>query len=151
MICQKDPHFCPMNRIKGFREIYEKLKNMFIITVKNKPRISLGKLVVLSKKGNLILKWLLPLFWGGMGGSSLLSELTVDKIASMKFIYSGNWDSKTNSENIRASDRISDLQLAPLRINEVVVARRLLRSDSRFVLVTSFRPSSEAAPLMCRT
>ena len=80
-----------MNRIKGFREIYEKLKNMFIITVKNKPRISLGKLVVLSKKGNLILKRLLSLFWGvGVGGSSLLSELTVDKIASKKFIYSGN-------------------------------------------------------------
>ena len=80
-----------MNRIKGFREIYEKLKNMFIITVKNKPRISLGKLVVLSKKGNLILKRLLSLFLGGgVGGSSLLSELTVDKIASKKFIYSGN-------------------------------------------------------------
>ena len=90
-MCQKDPHFCPMNRIKGFREIYEKLKNMFIITVKNKPRISLGKLVVLSKKGNLILKRLLSLFLGvGVGGSSLLSELTVDKIASKKFIYSGN-------------------------------------------------------------
>ena len=46
---------------------------MFIITVKNKPRISLGKLVVLSKKGNLILKRLLSLFLGGGGGGVVVT------------------------------------------------------------------------------
>ena len=70
VICQKDPHFCLMNRIKGFREVYEKLKNMFIITVKNKPRISLGKLI--KQKGKSYFEVIIATFFFGGGGGGVV-------------------------------------------------------------------------------